>query len=64
MKMILLFQVLLVACILMWFVIAAYTVRGAISGKIFFAPRLGKDLYLKKPESEKMATKFAKMETV
>ncbi|KAI9696422.1 MAG: hypothetical protein M1836_005700 [Candelina mexicana] len=35
-------------CVIMWLVIAARTVRGATSGKIFFAPCLGTDLYARK----------------
>ena len=34
----------------MWLVIAPRTVKRAISGKMFFAPCLGTDLYLKKIE--------------
>ena len=52
------------ACIIMWLVVAAGTVRGAISGKMFFAPCLGTDLYLKRRKDEKMAAKLAKKETV
>lgn len=48
----------------MWLVIATYTVRGAISGHIFFAPRLGKELYLKKLKDEKISTKDAKEDAV
>ena len=47
----------------MWLVVAAGTVRGVVSGKMFFAPCLGTDLYLKKARDEKIAGKVAK-ETV
>ena len=54
----------MVACIIMWLVVAAGTVRGAISGKMFFAPCLGTDLFLMKLKDEKMAAIIAKKETV
>ena len=44
----------------MWLVIAAGTVRGSLTGKMFFAPCLGTDLFLKKIEEEKRAKKKAK----
>jgi hypothetical protein len=37
-----------VVCVLIWLPLAAETVRRAINGKMFFAPCLGTDLYLKK----------------
>lgn len=39
----------------MWLIIAAKTVKRAASGKMFFAPCLGTDLFLKKAEAEKKA---------
>lgn len=35
----------------MWLVVAVRTVKGAASGKLFFAPCLGTDLFLKKAEA-------------
>lgn len=46
-------QILLVVCVIIWLIIAAGTVRGALSGKMFFAPCLGTDLYLMEKEDEK-----------
>ncbi|ORY16795.1 voltage-dependent anion channel [Clohesyomyces aquaticus] len=42
------------ACVLMWLIIAARTVKRAASGKMFFAPCLGTDLFLKRDESDAM----------
>jgi hypothetical protein len=36
----------------MWLVVAAGTVQRSISGKMFFAPCLGTDLYQKKKPTE------------
>ena len=38
-------QVLTAACVLMWLVVAIGTVQRSISGKMFFAPCLGTNLY-------------------
>ena len=48
----------------MWLVVAGGTVLGAVSGKMFFAPCLGTDLYLKQRNNEEIAAKSAKKETV
>ena len=32
----------------MWLVVAAGTIRNSISGKMFYAPCLGTDLFMKK----------------
>ncbi|KAK5056184.1 hypothetical protein LTR84_012737 [Exophiala bonariae] len=40
--------VLAVICVIMWLVVAAGTIRRSISGKMFFAPCLGTDLFGKK----------------
>ena len=40
-------KVLTGACIIMWLVVATGTVKGSISGKMFFAPCLGTDLFLR-----------------
>ena len=37
----------------MWVIVAARTVKRAASGKMFFAPCLGTDLFLKKAEESK-----------
>ncbi|EMD94607.1 hypothetical protein COCC4DRAFT_147789 [Bipolaris maydis ATCC 48331] len=37
-------------CVVMWFIVAARTVKRAASGKMFFAPCLGTDLFLKRVE--------------
>jgi hypothetical protein len=39
----------------MWLIVAARTVKGAVSSKIFFAPCLGTDLFLKRAEENKKA---------
>lgn len=53
------------ACILMWLIVAAGTVHGVLSLKMFFAPCLGTDLYLKKrKEEKKLAANVAEKETV
>jgi len=39
-------------CVLMWLVIAARTAKRAVSGKMFFAPCLGTDLYLKRADRD------------
>lgn len=41
-------QVLTGITVIMWLVIAVRTIKGALSGKMFFAPCLGTDLFLKK----------------
>ncbi|KAH8721588.1 sulfite efflux pump SSU1 [Phaeosphaeriaceae sp. PMI808] len=40
-------------CVIMWLIVAVRTVKGAVSGKMFFAPCLGTDLFLKKSKGEK-----------
>lgn len=35
------------ACVIMWLVIAVRTVRRSLTGKMFFAPCLGTDLFLR-----------------
>jgi hypothetical protein len=41
----------------MWLVIAAGSVQQSITGKMFLAPCLGTDLYLRKPKERKKAAK-------
>jgi len=36
----------------MWLVVTAGTVKRAISGKMFFAPCLGTDLFLKRAKAD------------
>jgi len=48
--------VLTAICIAMWLVIAARTIKRAASGKMFFAPCLGTDLFLKRAEAEARAS--------
>jgi hypothetical protein len=48
----------------MWLVIAAGTVQRSITGKVFFAPCLGTDLYLRKLRERKMAAKVPEKEQV
>lgn len=48
----------------MWLVITTYTVRGAVTGKIFNAPRLGKESYQEKPNTERISAKNAKEDIV
>ena len=36
-----------------WLIVAARTVKRAASGKMFFAPCLGTDLFLKEAEAKK-----------
>lgn len=56
-------QVLTVTIVMMWLVIAAGTIRGVISGKMFFAPCLGTDLYAKRKKTEQQPdAKLAKEE--
>jgi hypothetical protein len=38
-------QVLTVACILMWLTVAALTIKNSVTGKMFYAPCLGTDLF-------------------
>lgn len=45
-------QVLTVICVILWIVVAAGTIRGAISGKMFYAPCLGTDLHARKVKTE------------
>jgi len=45
--------VLTVACVIMWIPLAARTIKRAASGKMFFAPCLGTDLFLKRTEDAK-----------
>jgi hypothetical protein len=40
--------VLVGICIVMWLIVAARTIKRAIDGRMFFAPCLGTDLFLKK----------------
>ena len=49
---------------LLWLVIAAGTVQQSITGKAFFAPCLGGDLYLKKLKGRMLAAKLPKKEDV
>ena len=53
-------QVLLAACVLMWLVIAAETIRESITAKKFFAPCLGTDLYGRKTKAQADALKKPK----
>lgn len=53
-------QVLTVMCIMAWLIITAGTIRRSISGKMFFAPCLGTDLFLRKLKEDKLASKGAK----
>lgn len=39
----------------MWFVIAGGTIQRSITGKMFFAPCLGTDLFLRRLKEEKEA---------
>jgi hypothetical protein len=48
----------------MWLVIAAGTVHRSITGKMFFAPCLGTDLFLRRMKEEKMVSKEPKKEAV
>lgn len=50
-------QIFTVVCVLLWIVVAAGTIRGAISGKMFYAPCLGTDLHAKKLKDEEQVTK-------
>jgi hypothetical protein len=50
--------------VLLWLVITAGTVQQSISGKAFFAPCLGTDLYLKKLKERILAVKVPKKEDV
>ena len=43
-----LLQVLAGICVAMWLPLAAITLKRAISGKMFFAPCLGTDLFLRR----------------
>lgn len=48
----------------MWLVVMTRTVQRAISGKLFFAPCLGTDLFLKKSENQgEREYKAAKIDT-
>ncbi|KAF2740104.1 hypothetical protein EJ04DRAFT_232957 [Polyplosphaeria fusca] len=38
------------ACVLMWFILALRTIKRAATGKMFFAPCLGTDLFLKRAQ--------------
>jgi hypothetical protein len=40
----------------MWFVVAVGTIKRSATGKMFFAPCLGTDLYHKKTKEEKAAS--------
>ena len=42
-------------CVIMWLGVAVGTVRGSLTGKMFFAPCLGTDLYLRRLREEKLA---------
>jgi hypothetical protein len=53
-----------VICVIMWIVIAAGTVQLSITGKVFFAPFLGTDLYLRKLKERKIAAKVPEKEEV
>jgi len=44
----------------MWLVIAIGTVKRSLKGKMFFAPCLGTDLFLKQLEGKKGASKELK----
>jgi hypothetical protein len=41
-------QVLTGICVIMWLLLATETLRRVINGKMFFAPCLGTDLFLKR----------------
>ena len=45
------------ACVVMWLLLAAETMRRAVNGKMFFAPCLGTDLFLKRDVDEEKADK-------
>lgn len=45
-------QVLTGICVVMWLVVMMRTVKRAISGKMFFAPCLGTDLFLKRDKTK------------
>lgn len=47
-------------CIIMWLVVAAGTIQRSISGKMFFAPCLGTDLFLRRQKEERIASKNSK----
>jgi hypothetical protein len=44
----------------MWIVVAIGTVQRSITGKMFFAPCLGTDLFLRTNELDKFAAKMSK----
>jgi hypothetical protein len=56
-------QVLTVACVLLWIVVAIRTV-GSITGKVFFAPCLGTDLKGRIFKERKIAARAAEKDTV
>jgi hypothetical protein len=43
-------------CVVIWLIVAARTVKGAASGKMFFAPCLGTDLFLRRAQVNKKTT--------
>lgn len=47
-------------CVIAWLIIAAGTIQRSITGKMFFAPCLGTDLFLRKLKEDKLASKDPK----
>jgi len=45
------------ACVLMWLIIAARTVKQSLHGKMFFAPCLGTDLFMKRIRANRKSAK-------
>jgi hypothetical protein len=57
-------QVLTVACVLLWIIVAVFTVQRSITGKMFFAPCLGTDLKRRKLKKRKVAARVAEKDIV
>ena len=51
-------------CVIRWLVIVAATVQGSLTGKVFFVPCLGTDLFLRMRVEEKRVSKGTKKEKV
>lgn len=41
-------QILVGVCVILWLIVTMWTVKHAISGKMFIAPCLGTDLFLRR----------------